>query len=483
MGGLIALTGATGYVGGRLLHALEARGERVRCLSRRPEYLAARVGPGTEVVPGDVLRPRTLRPALEGVETAYYLVHSMGSGGSFAEADRKAAAAFGRAARAAGVRRIVYLGGLGEGDLSEHLASRQEVGRILRESGVPTIEFRASIVIGSGSASFEMLRALVERLPVMVTPRWVGTRTQPIAIEDVLAYLLAALDYEPDGGEVFEIGGADVCSYLDLMHEYADRRGLRRHMVPVPVLTPRLSSLWLHLVTPVYAGIGRELVDSLRNETVVNDPRALEVFPVRPRTSAEAVARALANEDNEIAETRWSDEALAPSPGYGGARYGSRLVDSRSVGRAASARRGVRADPADRRRHRLVRRQRAVGAAGRARRARRWAGPAARAPRPGRHPGRRHDRLLARRGIRAGPAAAARGGDEGARPRLAAVRGRARRQGRLDDPADGRSSTRPGSPASPTGTRSGRSTTTSSAACCNGSPPPRPPPDPRHGQL
>jgi uncharacterized protein YbjT (DUF2867 family) len=329
--GLIALTGATGYIGGRLLRALEARGDRVRCLSRRPEYLATRVGPGTEVVVGDVSRPRTLRPALRGVETAYYLVHSMGYGGSFAEVDRKAAASFARAARAEGVRRIVYLGGLGEGDLSEHLASRHEVGRILRESGVPTIEFRASIVIGSGSASFEMLRALVERLPVMVTPRWVGTRAQPIAIEDVLSYLLAALDYEPNGGEVFEIGGSDVCSYLDLMHEYADRRGLRRHMVPVPVLTPRLSSLWLHLVTPVYAGIGRELVDSLRNETVVNDPRALEVFPVRPRSAAEAIARALVNEDHEIAETRWSDEVTAPSPGYGGARYGSRIVDSRSV--------------------------------------------------------------------------------------------------------------------------------------------------------
>ncbi len=176
-----------------------------------------------------------------------------------------------------------------------------------------------------------MLRALVERLPVMVTPRWVGTRTQPIAIEDVLAYLLAALDFEPDDGEVFEIGGADVCSYLDLMHAYADRRGLRRHMVPVPVLTPRLSSLWLHVVTPVHAGIGRELVDSLRTETVVRDPRALEVFPVRPRTSAEAVARALANEDNEIAEARWTDPALAQSRGYGGFRHGSRLVDSRSV--------------------------------------------------------------------------------------------------------------------------------------------------------
>jgi hypothetical protein len=176
-----------------------------------------------------------------------------------------------------------------------------------------------------------MLRALVERLPLMVTPRWVKTRTQPIAIEDVVAYLLEALDYEPSGGEIFEIGGADVCSYLDLMHEYAEQRGLRRQMVPVPVLTPRLSSLWLHLVTPVYAGVGRELVDSLRTETVVNDSRALEVFPVRPRSSTDAITRALANEDKEIAETRWSDEASAPSPGYGGARYGSRLIDSRSV--------------------------------------------------------------------------------------------------------------------------------------------------------
>lgn len=328
---MIAVTAATGYVGGRLLHALEARGARVRCLSRQPDYLRARVGQGTEVVHGDVSSPGTLRPALDGVETAYYLVRSPGSGAPLATADRDAVTAFAVAARAAGVRKLVYLGGIGEGDLSEQLASRQEVGRILRESGVPTIEFRASIVIGSGSASFEMLRALVERLPVMVAPRWVKARTQPIAIEDVLAYLLAALDYEPDGGEVFEIGGADVCSYLDLMHEYASRRGLRRHIVPVPVLTPLLSSLWLHLVTPVYAGAGRELVDSLREECVVNDPRALEVFPLRPRSSAESVVRALANEGREVPETRWSDEVPAPSPASSGARYCSRLIDSRSV--------------------------------------------------------------------------------------------------------------------------------------------------------
>ena len=253
----------------------------MRCLSRRPEYLRASVAPTTEVVPGDVLRPETIAPALEGVDTVYYLVHSMSSSRPFDEADRSAARAFGGAAKAAGVRKIVYLGGLGQGELSPHLASRQEVGRILRASGVPTIEFRASIVIGSGSASFEMLRALVEKLPVMVTPRWVRVRTQPIAIEDVLAYLLAALDREPVGGELFEIGGADRVTYLELMQEYAAQRGLRRTMIPVPVLTPRLSSLWLWLVTPVYAGVGRKLVDSLRNETVVEDPRALEVFPVR----------------------------------------------------------------------------------------------------------------------------------------------------------------------------------------------------------
>jgi uncharacterized protein YbjT (DUF2867 family) len=300
--------------------------------------LAGRAAPSTELVPGDTLRPETLPPALVGVDVAYYLVHSLGSPRAFGASDREAARAFAEAAREAGVRKLVYLGGLGEGSLSPHLASRQEVGRILRASGVPTIELRASIVIGSGSASFEIIRALVERLPAMVTPRWVRVRTQPIAIEDALAYLLAALEHEPENGEVYEIGGADVVTYLGLMREYARQRGLRRVLVPVPVLTPRLSSLWLWLVTPVHAGVGRALVDSLRNETVVRDPRALEVFPVRPRTASEAIARALANEDRELAETRWSDEALAGRASYGGARFGSRLVDSRAVAVAQPAR-------------------------------------------------------------------------------------------------------------------------------------------------
>jgi len=276
-----------------------------------------------------VLRAETIPPALAGVHTVIYLVHSMDSPRPFVEADREAAHAFVAAARDAGVRKIVYLGGLGEGDLSAHLASRQEVGEILRGSGIPTIELRASIVIGSGSASFEMIRSLVERLPVMVTPRWVRTLAQPIAIEDLLAFLLAALDRDPAGAELYEIGGADRVRYLDLMREYARQRGLRRVMIPVPVLSPRLSSLWLWLVTPVYAGVGRKLVDSLRNETVVHDRRALDVFDVQPRSAAEAIARALTNEARELAETRWSDEAFAERP-YGGVRIGSHLVDTRS---------------------------------------------------------------------------------------------------------------------------------------------------------
>jgi uncharacterized protein YbjT (DUF2867 family) len=334
MTGRVLLTGATGYVGGRLLDALVRDGLPVRCLARRPEYLRPRIDPGAEVVAGDVLDPTTLGPALTEVETAYYLVHSMESADAFAEADRAGAENFGRAARAAGVRRIIYLGGLGgEESLSSHLRSRQEVGRILRESGVPTIELRASIILGSGSASFEMIRALVETLPVMVTPRWVTTPTQPIGIEDVVGYLRAALDLPEGQSDVFEIGGKDRVSYGELMREYARQRGLRRLFIPVPVLTPRLSGLWLGLVTPVYARVGRAMVDGLRNETVVRDDRALHTFPIRPLGMAEAMARALLNEDRAFAATRWSDAFSISGRGssYGGVRFGSRLVDARQL--------------------------------------------------------------------------------------------------------------------------------------------------------
>jgi uncharacterized protein YbjT (DUF2867 family) len=332
--GLILLTGATGYVGGRLLRALEAAARPVRCLARQPEYLRERAAPGTEVVQGDVIDAASIARALAGVETAFYLVHSMAAGSSYAREDRDAAQNFARAARAAGVRRIIYLGALGRGDqLSTHLASRQEVGRILRESGVPAIEFRASVVLGSGSLSFDLIRALVEKLPVMITPSWVNTPTQPIGVEDLVAYLVEAIDLDCGDSAVFEIGGPDRVSYGDLMREYARQRGLRRWMIKVPLLTPRLSSLWLGLVTPVYARVGAELIDGLRNATVVRDDSALRVFRVRPRGVREAIERALTNEDLAFAATRWTDPVSA-SGGvrtWGGSRFGTRLVDARSV--------------------------------------------------------------------------------------------------------------------------------------------------------
>jgi uncharacterized protein YbjT (DUF2867 family)/ligand-binding SRPBCC domain-containing protein len=290
----VLLTGATGYIGGRLLRVLEEGGCAVRCLARQPERVAAERAT-TEVVAGDCLDEASLDAAMQGVDQAFYLVHSMTSGPGFAARDREAAANFGRAARRAGVRRIIYLGGLADDadSLSTHLKSRVETGEALRASGVPVVEFRASIVIGAGSLSFEMIRALVERLPVMICPRWVDSRTQPIAIDDVLAYLRAALDL-PQGREgVFEIGGPEVVSYGNMMREYAKLRGLRRVLLPVPVLTPRLSGLWLGLVTPAQARVGRALVEGLRNSTVVRSRAAIETFAIRPRTLREAFVRAI----------------------------------------------------------------------------------------------------------------------------------------------------------------------------------------------
>ena len=330
----VLLTGATGYVGGRLLAELERRGVALRCFLRRPESLRGRAAPSTELAAGDALDAQAVARALGAVDAAYYLIHSMG-GEDFAARDREAARIFGTAAREAGVKRIVYLGGLGEnaGGLSEHLRSRQETGEILRESGVPVVEFRASIVLGSGSLSFEMIRALVERLPIMICPRWVAVEAQPIAVEDVIAYLAAALDLPAGAERVYEIGGPDRVTYGDLMREYARQRGLKRLLVPVPLLTPRLSSLWLGLVTPLYARVGRKLVDSMRNPTVVRDPAALLVFPVKPRGVREAIARALVNEDGAFARTRWSDAVSSSglTERYGGDRIGTRFIDSRKA--------------------------------------------------------------------------------------------------------------------------------------------------------
>ena len=290
----ILVTGATGYIGRRLVPKLQARGDAVRCLVRRPSGRGASFGPDVDVVTGDALDTDSLAPALEGVAAAYYLIHSMGRRGDFEEWDRRAARNFAAAARRCGLRRLIYLGGLAQGDrLSPHLASRHEVGRILRASGVPTVEFQASVIIGAGSLSFEMIRALVDRLPVMITPRWVRTLAQPIGIDDVLAYLVAGLDVDVADSEVFEIGGADQASYRDIMMEYARQRGRRRLMLPVPVLTPRLSSYWLGLVTPLYARIGRKLIEGVRNPSIVRDDRALDVFDIRPLSLEQQIAAAL----------------------------------------------------------------------------------------------------------------------------------------------------------------------------------------------
>ena len=233
---------------------------------------------------------------MKGVRTAYYLVHLMSGSKDFEKEDRQAALNFAGAAKKAGVRRIIYLGGLGDDadpKLSPHLRSRHEVGKILRESGVETIEFRASLVIGTGSLSFDLVKSLTDRLPVMLCPRWLTTPTQPIAVDDVLAYLLAAKDLPAGESRIFEIGSPDVTTYGGMIREYARQRGLRRWLISVPVLTPYLSSLWLALVTPTAFEVGRHLIEGLKNPTVVQNKDALDVFSIRPMGIREAIQKAL----------------------------------------------------------------------------------------------------------------------------------------------------------------------------------------------
>ena len=294
---VVLLTGGTGYVAGRLIPLLEKKGVVLRCVARKLDKLRPCVAASTEVVVGDVLDRASIQRAMQGVHTAYYLVHLMSGSKDFEKDDRQAAMNFAQAAKEAGVERLIYLGGLGDDadpKLSPHLRSRHEVGKILRDSGVETIEFRASMVIGSGSGSFDLVKSLTDRLPVMLCPRWLTTPTQPIAVDDVLAYLLATLDLPLGESRIFEIGCEEVSTYGGIIREYARQKGLRRWLIYVPVLSPYLSSLWLALVTPASFEVGRHLIEGLKNPTVVRDRTALEVFAIRPMTMQEAVSRALA---------------------------------------------------------------------------------------------------------------------------------------------------------------------------------------------
>jgi uncharacterized protein YbjT (DUF2867 family) len=314
----ILVAGATGYIGGRLVPRLLDEGQAVRCLTRRPAKLEGVTWAGrAEVVQGDVLDAESLTPAVEGVDVVYYLVHSIGTGRSFAASDRAAAENVARAAARAGVQRIVYLGGLvpdGE-TASPHLASRAEVGQILLDGPVPAVVLQAGVVIGSGSASFEMLRYLTERLPVMVTPKWVRSRVQPIAVRDVLSYLVGALSLAPGTNRRFDIAGPDVLTYEEMMQRYAAVAGLpRRVLVAVPVLTPWLSSQWVNVVTPVPKAIAQPLIESLRNSVVAREHDIEELIPIRPLGFDDAVEKALEKIVDFDVETRWAGAEWPGAP-------------------------------------------------------------------------------------------------------------------------------------------------------------------------
>ena len=303
----VLVSGVTGYIGGRLVPRLLARGHQLRCVARNPTRLEGYNWPGVEIVQGDLADPVATMNALEGIDSAYYLVHSMAAGQAFHEQDRQMALDFGAAAAKCGVRRIIYLGGLGDPATghSKHLASRHEVGRCLAAAGVPTIEFRAAVIVGSGSAGFEIIRHLIERLPVIIAPTWVNTLCQPIGIRSVLEYLIEALDH-PTAEGIFEIGGTDVLSYREMMLRYARIRGLRRFITSFPVPWPAMSGRWVDLFTPIPFSIARPMVESLRTEVVVRDRRAQSTFSVEPTGYDEAVRLAITRVAQDNVETTWA---------------------------------------------------------------------------------------------------------------------------------------------------------------------------------
>ena len=308
----ILVLGATGYVGTHLVPDLAARGHRVRASSRRRDTLEARRWAGVEIVAADALDGASLDAALDGIEIAYYLVHSMAAGRRFAELDRAAASTFREAAERAGVRRIIYLGGLQpDGEASSHLRSRRETGELLRAGAVPVTELRAGVVVGPGSAAFEVIRDLVYQLRVMVTPRWVRSRSQPIALDDLIAYLVRLPEHEETAGQIYDAVGLETLTYEALMRQFARVARRRLFILPVPVLSPRLSSYWLDIVTAAPASVARPLIDGLAHDLVSTDPWPLrEAIPMRLHTYEQAVRAALDEEEAAGPPARWTEGAF-----------------------------------------------------------------------------------------------------------------------------------------------------------------------------
>lgn len=329
----VLVMGASGYIGSHLVPRLAQRGHHVRAAARSRDVLEARGWTGVECVEADVLRPEALDEALAGVDIAYYLVHSMGSGTAFPQLDRAAARNFRRAAEHAGVRRIVYLGGLlPPGERSPHLDSRAETGEILRDGPIPVTELRAGIVVGAGSAAFEVIRDLVLHLPVMTTPRWVRSRTQPIALDDLLEYLTRIAEIPETAGGIYDVGGPDTLSYAEMMRAFGRVTGRRVRILSLPVLTPRLSSYWLDLVTAVPANVARPLIEGLRHDLLADDEAIRRLIPIRLRSYEEAVREALDAERRQAVPARWTEGALA----YRGARPEVAFYSKQMSGTASS---------------------------------------------------------------------------------------------------------------------------------------------------
>jgi uncharacterized protein YbjT (DUF2867 family) len=327
----ILITGSTGYVGSRLIHALGNTDYQLICTARNPSYVQNKLPKNAKAVQADFSLGHHSDSPFKGCEVAFFLMHSLGEKTGFEEKESIIANNFLTIAKSIGIKKIIYLGGLVDGPPkkhSPHMRSRIAVGSILRQSAIPILEFRSSVILGPGSTSFELIRALVERLPIMVTPKWVSVRAQPIFIDDVITYLIQSITIKLNTSKIIEIGGADVVSYQTIMQRYAKIRKLRRFMIPVPFLTPYLSSLWLGVVTPVYARVGRKLIDSITSESIVKNKEAATLFDIKPLNCYQAIVDCLTTEDADIIQTKWS-HALSTSiqsKDESTIKYGNRII-------------------------------------------------------------------------------------------------------------------------------------------------------------